>query len=69
MSSEQGKALHINSIVIPADEEQPLDQRKLKPASVADYQELVGGYIEAVDLTHPPARMYVTRKARFAACP
>jgi hypothetical protein len=69
MSSEQGEALHINSIVIPAEEEQPLDQRQLKPASVADYQELVGGYIEAVDLTHPPARMYVNEEGKVRGMP
>jgi hypothetical protein len=68
-SSEEGEALHINSIVIPADDEQLLDQRQIKPASLADYQDLVGGYIEAVDLTHPPARMYVNEEGKLRGMP
>jgi hypothetical protein len=68
-SREQGEILRINSIVIPADEGQSLDQHQLKPASLADYQELVGGYIEAVDLTHPPARMYVNEEGKLRGMP
>lgn len=66
---EQGEALHINSIVIPADEEQPLDQCQLKPTSLADYQERVGGYIEGVDLLRPPARMYVNEEGKVRGLP
>lgn len=68
-SSEEGEALHINSIVIPADEDRPLDQHLLKAASLADYQELVGGYIEAVDLLRPPARMYVNEEGKLRGMP
>lgn len=68
-SSEEGETLHINSIVIPADNEQPLDQHQLKAASLADYQEVVGGYIEAVNLLRPPARMYVNEEGKLRGMP
>jgi Domain of unknown function (DUF3846) len=57
-SSEQGEGLHINSIVIPADDEQPLHQSLLLAGGLADRQQLVGGYIQAVNLGEPPALLY-----------
>lgn len=69
-SSEEGEALHINSIVIPADDGRALEQHLLEPANIADYQALVeGGYIEGVDFLLPPARLYVNEEGKLRGMP
>lgn len=68
-SSEQGEGLHINSIVIPADEEQALSQHQLLASGLADRQLLVGGYIEPINLTQPPARLYCNEEGKQRGLP
>ena len=55
---EHREDLHINSIVIPADDEEPIHQNQLLAQGLDDRQQLVGGYLQAVNLTDPPARLY-----------
>jgi hypothetical protein len=68
-SSEEGEALHINSIVIPADEEFSLSQRPLERGNLTDYRELVDGEIEGISLLRPPARMYVNEEGKLRGLP
>lgn len=68
-SPERRERLHINSIVIPADDEQPLRQAELSVGGLADRQELVGGFIQAVDLADPPARLYFNEEGKLMGLP
>jgi hypothetical protein len=68
-SPEDGEALRINAIVIPADDDQPLDQRQVRPFGLADYHDLVDGDIEGVHLEQPPARMYVNEVGKVRGLP
>ena len=63
-SSEQGEGLRINSIVIPADDEQSLQQSPLLAGGLADRQQLVGGSIQAVNLGEPRARLYFNEEGK-----
>ena len=66
---ERREGLHINSIVIPADDEQPLRQSELSLGGLADRQQLVGGYIQAVNLGEPPARLYFNEDGKQIGMP
>ncbi len=66
---EKHEGLHINSIVIPADDEQPLRQDQLLTAGLEDRQQLVGGLIQGIDLTDPPARLYCNEEGKLLELP
>jgi hypothetical protein len=66
---ERREGLHINSIVIPADDEQPLQQSELSLGGLADRQQLVGGFIQAVNLGEPPARLYFNEDGKQMGLP
>lgn len=66
---EQRENLMINSIVIPADDEHPLRQRDLSTEGLADRQQLVGGFIQAVDLGEPSARLYFNEDGKSMELP
>jgi len=66
---EEGEGLHINSIVIPADEEQPLRENQLLTAGLKDRQQLVGGLIQGIDLMDPPARLYCNEEGKVLELP
>jgi hypothetical protein len=66
---ERHESLCIASVVIPADDDQPLDQRQVRPFGLADYHELVDGDIEGVHLEQPPARMYVNEVGKVRGLP
>ncbi len=65
---EDREGLLVNSIVIPAEEEQPL-QTQLLTTSLEDRQELVGGLIQRIDLTDPPARLYCNEEGKVMELP
>jgi hypothetical protein len=66
---EEGEGLHINSIVIPVDEDQPLVQDQLPTASLESRQRLVGGLIQGIDLTDPAARLYCNEEGKVLELP
>lgn len=66
---ERRENLQINSIVIPADDEQPLRQSDLSPGGLEDRQQLVGGFIQGVDLPEPPARLYFNEDGKLMNLP
>lgn len=66
---ERREDLHINSIVIPADDEQPLQQNELLTGGLADRQQLVGGFIQAVNLGEPPGRLYFNEDGKQMGLP
>lgn len=66
---EQGEQLRINSVVIPADEEEPLRQQLLAASGLADRQTLVGGYIEGLTLDKPLARMLMNEEGKYQGLP
>jgi hypothetical protein len=63
-SPERREGLHISSIVIPADDEEPLRRNQLLAGGLADRQQLVGGFIQAVNLGEPPARLYFNEEGK-----
>ena len=65
---EEREGLHINSIVIPADEEQALQSQQLT-TSLEDRQQLVGGLIQGIDLADPPARLYCNEEGKVLELP
>jgi hypothetical protein len=68
-SPERREGLYINSIVIPADDEQPLRQSELPREGLADRQQLVGGYIQGVDVGDPPGRLYFNEEGKYMDLP
>jgi hypothetical protein len=66
---ERREDLRINSIVIPADDEQPMRQNQLLMGGLADRQQIVGGFIQAVDLGEPPARLYFNEDGKQMELP
>lgn len=69
VAPERRENLRINSIVIPADDEQPLRQADLSVGGLADRQQLVGGFIQGVDLPDPPARLYFNEEGKAMELP
>ncbi|HEV2403431.1 MAG TPA: DUF3846 domain-containing protein [Candidatus Saccharimonadales bacterium] len=67
--SETGEALRITTIVVPADEEQPLQRKEIGAASLDDRQQIVGGYIEAIRLRQPPSSLYVNEEGKLQELP
>ncbi|TFB85817.1 DUF3846 domain-containing protein [Cryobacterium algoricola] len=57
----------VTGIVIPADESQPIFQREFKRLS--EYQEVVGGYIEAVDLGPLGASFFAHDESKLIGSP
>lgn len=54
-------------ILIPANEEAPLEFRLF--GQLIDYQEAVGGWIEAIDIETPPATFYVNEEGKIRNLP
>lgn len=67
--SERRENLRINSILIPTYDEQPLRQADLSVGGLADRQQLVGGFIQGVDLSDPPARLYFNEEGKVMEFP
>lgn len=63
-TSESGESLRINSIVIPADDEQSLRQAEVSAEDLEERQQLVGGLIQAVDLDDPAGRLYCNEEGK-----
>lgn len=68
-SPERREGLYINSIVIPADDEQPLRQGELPREGLAKRQQLVGGLIQPIDLAEPSARLYSNEEGKLMRLP
>jgi hypothetical protein len=66
---EHREQLHINSIVIPAMDEEPLRQSQLAVANLDDYQKVVGGIVQAIDLERPPMRLYCNEEGKLHELP
>src|SRR3984885_6254595 len=66
---EEHEALHINSIVIPADDEIPVRQHQLLAAGLQERQQLVGGHIESIYLRDPAARLYCNEEGKGLELP
>jgi hypothetical protein len=66
---EQREHLRINSVVIPADEDEPLRQGDIGVANTSEYREIVGGYLEAVSLDSPSSTLYVNEQGKLNDLP
>ena len=68
-SPERREGLYINTIVIPADDEQPLRQGELPREGLVERQQFVGGLIQPVDLAGPAARLYSNEEGKLMGLP
>lgn len=66
---EARERLQINTIVIPAAEEEPLRRSQLGASNLREYQQLVGGLIEAVALEQPAMRLYCNEEGKMHDLP
>jgi hypothetical protein len=68
-SPEEGERLRINTIIIPADDEMPLEQGKLDPMNIQSYQWHLGGTVQALDLDRPAASLYCNEEGKLEGLP
>jgi hypothetical protein len=68
-SPERREGLYINSIIIPADDEQPLRYSELPREGLAERQQIVGGLIQPIDLAGPSARIYCNEEGKGMRLP
>jgi hypothetical protein len=66
---EQREILRINSIVIPADENQSLQRGELPREGLTERQQLVGGLIQGINLDEPAARLYCNEDGKYMGLP
>jgi hypothetical protein len=69
VSPEQHERLMIGSVVIPADESQPLRQHELPASGLQERLALVGGNIEGISLIEPEARMLMNEDGKYLGLP
>jgi hypothetical protein len=65
---EQRERLLIDTILIPADEREPVRLNEVEPR-LTNYQQLVGGYIEAISLEQPPLNLYLNEEGKVNELP
>jgi hypothetical protein len=66
---EQREHLRITTVILPANEHEPLRQADLGVADVQDYQRIIDGYIEAVSLDAPSSTLYCNEEGKPASLP
>jgi uncharacterized protein DUF3846 len=59
----------ISAIVIPADPREPIRLEQFAADDLAAKQRLVGGYIEVVRLSYPPALLYMNEEGKLRGLP
>lgn len=66
---EQREALHVNTVVVPADDDLPLRPGQLDATSLDAYRGLVDGNLEALSLERPAATMYLNGDGKIIGLP
>jgi hypothetical protein len=66
---ENGERLRVNSIVIPADENSLLRRDRLLVTDIRDYQRVVGGSVQALNLEQPAAGLYCNEDGKLLNLP
>ena len=64
-SPERREGLYIHSIIIPADDDQPLRYDELPREGLPERQQIVGGLIQPIDLAEPSARLYTNEEGKL----
>lgn len=64
-SAEQREALHINAVVIPADDNEPLRQQQIETSNLDQYRDAVGGNLEAISLLRPASSLYCNDEGKL----
>ena len=57
----------VTGVIIPADAESVVRREEFR--GLTDYQRVVGGYIEAIDLAHPPMSLFANDEAKLIGLP
>lgn len=55
----------ITAVIIPADPSIPCERRQLDPHDLKEYQKIVGGNIDALELVQPPAAFYLNDEGKI----
>jgi hypothetical protein len=66
---EAHERLQINTVVIPAAEEEPLRRSQLGASNLKEYQQLVGGLIQPVALEQPVMQLYCNEEGKLHDLP
>ena len=69
LGAEQREGLHIDTIVIPADDEMPLRRQQLDTTNLSAYRGLVEGNLEVLSLEQPAATMYLNGDGKICQLP
>ena len=69
LSAEQREALHVNTVVIPADDDIPLRRQQLEATDLDAYRSLVEGKLEVLSLERPTASMYLNEDGKNLGLP
>lgn len=64
-NQERGEQLRIGGFIIPADPDIAIQQTELTLHDLNRRQEIVGGYIEAVNLAEPAATLYINEEGKL----
>lgn len=68
-TAERREGLRINSIVIPANDDEPLRRQQIDATDLDAYRDLVNGNLEALGLDYPAASMYLNGDGKTLGLP
>lgn len=68
-SAERREALQINSIVIPANDDEPLRRQRIDATDLDAYRDAVNGNLEVLGLDHPTTSMYLNGDGKDLGLP
>lgn len=66
---EQGERLRINSVILPAADQEPVRQHELGVSSINEYQQLVGGLVQPLRLERPAMTLYCHEEGKLLDLP
>lgn len=67
--AERRESLFINSVVIPANDSEPLRRQQIETANLDHYRGAVGGNLEAVSLLQPSSSLYCNEEGKLLGLP
>jgi hypothetical protein len=68
-TSKVSDIVAIMAIIIPAITDRQCEKREINKHELYDYQQIVGGTVDAVELTNPPAAIYINDEGKINNMP
>lgn len=69
LSAERRKTLRINSVVIPANDDDPVRRQQIDATDLDEYRDLVDGNLEVLSLERPATTMYLNGDGKDLGLP